>query len=181
VIGEQKFGVECDSPEMQKIYALAERYKVPVLMHWQHGMYNRGFDRFYKMLEKFPKVNFVGHAQTFWANVDKDHRDQNELYPKTKVIAGGITDQLLGSYANMYGDISAGSGLNSMLRDEDHARKFLERHQNKLVFGSDCSDIVGHGEGCQGAQTIATVRRLSPSKEVERKILYGNAKRLFRV
>lgn len=181
VIGEQKFGVECDSPEMQKIYALAQAYNVPVLMHWQYGMYNRGFDRFHTMLRKFSKVNFIGHAQTWWANIDKDHKDQNVLYPKTKVTPGGLTDRYLSDYPNMYGDISAGSGLNSMLRDEDHARSFLGRHQDKLLYGSDCSDIVGHGPGCQGAQTIETIRRLSPDKKVERKILYSNARKLFRL
>ena len=72
IIGELKFGVECDSPEMQKIYQLAQTYNVPVLMHWQYKMYNYGFERFYKMLEKYPKVNFIGHAQTWWANIDKN-------------------------------------------------------------------------------------------------------------
>lgn len=181
VIGEQKFGIECDSPEMQKIYALAQAYNVPVLMHWQYGMYNRGFDRFHTMLTKFSKVNFIGHAQTWWANIDKDHKDQNVLYPKTKVTPGGLTDRYLSDYPNMYGDISAGSGLNSMLRDEDHARSFLGRHQDKLLYGSDCSDIVGHGPACHGAQTIETIRRLSPDKKVERKILYSNARKLFRL
>lgn len=181
IIGEQKFGIECDSPEMQKIYALAQEYRVPVLMHWQYGMYNRGFERFPKMLEKFPKVNFIGHAQTFWANIDKDHKDQNILYPKTKVSPGGLTDRLLSDYPNMYGDVSAGSGLNSILRDEEHARGFLERHQHKLLYGSDCSDSVGHGPACQGAQTIEAIRRLAPSKKVERKILYLNAKNLLRL
>lgn len=181
LIGEQKFGVECDSPEMQNIFSLAEKYKVPVLMHWQYGMYNRGFERFHNMLEKFPKVNFIGHAQSWWANIDKNHKDQNVLYPKTKVTPGGWTDHLLTRYPNMYGDISAGSGLNSLLRDEDHARKFLDRHQDKLLFGSDCSDAVGHGEACQGARLIEAIRRLSPSKRVERKILYENANRLFRL
>ena len=179
LIGEQKFGVECDSPDMHRIYELAKKYKVPVLMHWQYGMYNRGFERFYKVLEKYPDVNFLGHAQTWWANIDKNHLDQNVLYPKTKVTAGGITDELLRSYPNMFGDMSAGSGLNSLLRDEDHARKFLERHQNKILFGSDCSDSVGHGSGCQGAQIIAAIRRLSPNKQVERKILYENARRII--
>ena len=42
VIGELKFGVECDSPGMQKIYQLAQEYEVPVLMHWQYQMYNFG-------------------------------------------------------------------------------------------------------------------------------------------
>src|SRR6478736_6587711 len=35
IIAEQKFGVECDAPEMQRIYDLAADYHVPVLMHWQ--------------------------------------------------------------------------------------------------------------------------------------------------
>lgn len=181
VIAEQKFGVECDSPEMQKIYELASRYKVPVIMHWQYGMYNRGFERFLKMLEKYSGVNFIGHAQTWWANIDKDHKDQNVLYPKTKVTPGGLTDQLLTKYPNMFADMSAGSGLNALLRDEAHATKFLERHQNKILFGSDCSDIVGHGSACQGSQTIAAIRKLSPTKQVERKVLYENASRLLRV
>ena len=36
---------------------LAEAYRVPILMHWQAGSYNYGFDRFHRMLEKYPKVN----------------------------------------------------------------------------------------------------------------------------
>lgn len=180
VIGELKFGVECDSPEMQKIYQLAQEYNVPILMHWQYDFYNYGLERFYKMLEKFPKVNFIGHAQTWWANIDKNQvADQKILYPKTKVTPGGITDQLLSNYANMYGDLSAGSGLNSLTRDEDQARQFLDRHQNKLLFGSDCTDTTGKAEVCTGASTIAAVRKLASSKAVERKILYNNAKKLF--
>jgi predicted TIM-barrel fold metal-dependent hydrolase len=181
MIGESKFGVECDSPEMQKIYQLAQEYDVPVLMHWQHNMYNYGFERFYKMLEKYPKVNFIGHAQTWWANIDKNHKDQKVLYPKTKVTPGGLTDRLLSDYPNMYGDLSAGSGLSALLRDEEHTRGFFERHQDKLLYGSDCADSVGHGKECDGAMIIATVRRLAPSKKVERKLLYKNAKKLFRM
>src|SRR2546428_127112 len=75
VIAEQKFGVECDSPEMQKIYQLAAHYHVPVLMHWQVKMYNYGFERFHKMLKKHPKTIFLGHAQTWWANIDKNYKD----------------------------------------------------------------------------------------------------------
>jgi cytosine/adenosine deaminase-related metal-dependent hydrolase len=40
MIAEQKFGVECDSREMERIYALARERGVPVLMHWQFEMYN---------------------------------------------------------------------------------------------------------------------------------------------
>ncbi|MEP6597158.1 MAG: amidohydrolase family protein [Ginsengibacter sp.] len=181
IIGESKFGVECDSPEMQKIYELAQEYNVPVHQHWQYNMYNRGFGRFNKMLEKYPRVNFIGHAQTWWANIDKDYKDQNVLYPSGKVTPGGLTDRLLSDYSNMFGDLAAPSGLNFFLRDEDHARKFLDRHQDKLLFGSDCTDTMGHGESCAGAKIIAGIRRLAPNKIVERKILYENAKKLFRL
>jgi predicted TIM-barrel fold metal-dependent hydrolase len=181
VIAEQKFGVECDSPEMQQIYGLAEEYRVPVLMHWQFEMYNYGFERFYRMLEKYPKVNFLGHAQTWWANIDKNHSDQSVLYPKGPVTRGGLTDRYLSDYPNMYGDLSAGSGLNALTRDEDFTRDFLNRHQDKLIYGSDCNDLEGGGPKCQGTQTIAALRRLAPSKRIERKLLYSNAKKLFRI
>jgi predicted TIM-barrel fold metal-dependent hydrolase len=181
VIGEQKFGVECDSPAMQRLYELAAEYRVPILMHWQHKMYNYGFERFYKMLEKFPRTIFIGHAQTWWANIDKNHTDQTMLYPRTKVTQGGITDRYLSDYPNMYVDLSAGSGLNPLTRDEDHARQFLARHQDKLIYGSDCNDLVVMGTTCQGSQTISALRRLSPNKGIERKLLSDNARRVFRI
>jgi predicted TIM-barrel fold metal-dependent hydrolase len=181
VIGEQKFGVECDSEASEAIYRLAQEFDVPVLMHFQHAMYNLGIDRFHRVLEKFPKVRFVAHAQTFWANIDANHRDQTILYPKGPVTRGGISDKLLSDYPNFFGDMSAGSGLNALTRDEEHARGFLERHQDKLMFGSDCADPTGVGAECTGAQILAAIRRLAGSKAVERKLLSENAKRLFRL
>ena len=180
VIAEQKFGVDCDGPAMQRIYEVAREFDVPVLMHWQHGMYNYGFDRFHKMLEKYRTVTFIGHAQTWWANIDRDHTDQSVLYPKGPVARGGLTDRYLSDYPNMYGDLSAGSGLNALTRDEEFTRDFLVRLQDKLVFGSDCSDHEGAGPTCQGSQTIALIRRLA-TPSVARKLLYGNARRLFRL
>jgi len=179
-IGEQKFGVDCDSIHIERIAEIAADYRVPILLHFQHGRYNTEFQNFHRILEKFPKVNFIGHAQTWWANIDKNH-EQLVLYPKTKVTKGGITDRFLSDYPNMFADMSAGSGLNALRRDEDHARWFIEKHQDKLLYGSDCDDRVGSGPKCQGAQTIAEIRSLAPSKAVERKILYGNAKKLLRL
>jgi uncharacterized protein len=179
-IGEQKFHVDCDSPYIEVVARVAQDHRVPVLMHFQHDKYNLHIERFHKVLEKFSNVNFIGHAQTWWANIDRKC-DQVTMYPKTKVTPGGITDRLLADYPNMYGDLSAGSGLNSMLRDEDHAREFLRRHQDKLMFGSDCDDSFGEGEKCQGAQTLQTIRRLVPDEKVQRKIFSQNAMRIIKV
>ena len=181
VIGEQKFGVECDSAAMQKLYELAAAYRVPILMHWQAGSYNYGFERFHRMLAKYPKTNFIGHAQTWWANVDKANVDNPKaLYPKGKVTAGGLTDRYLSDYPNMFGDLSAGSGYNAFSRDPEHGRAFFARHQDKLLFGSDCTDVTAEPAVCSGARQIAQIRALAPNKAAERKILFENARKLFR-
>jgi predicted TIM-barrel fold metal-dependent hydrolase len=181
LIAEQKFGVDCDAPAMQTIYELAQAHGVAVLMHWQFGMYNHGFERFHRMLEKYHRVTFLGHAQSWWASIDKGHGDQSVLYPKGPVTPGGLTDRYLADYPNMFGDLSAGSGLNALTRDEDFTKDFLTRHQDKLVYGSDCSDHDGTGPKCQGSQIIAVIRRLAASRRVERKLLHDNAKRVVRL
>ena len=42
-------------------------------------------------------MNFIGHAQTWWGNIDKNH-NPTEMYPKTPVTPGGITDRLLSDH-----------------------------------------------------------------------------------
>ena len=180
-IGEQKFNLPCDSPPIELVAQVAGEFGVPVLIHFQEGMFNEGLPNFHRILEKFPKVNFIGHAQSFWAYTDKDIKDVKVMYPRGKVTPGGVTDRYLTDYPNMWADISAGSGLNFLMRDEDHARGFLDRHQDKIMFGSDCNDTAGRGPACQGWMTIRAVRRLAPGKAVERKILHSNAKRLFKL
>ena len=49
------------------------------------------------------------------------------------------------------------------------------------MFGSDCPDPAGEGPTCSGAGMISAIRRLSPTKAVERKLLYENAQKLFKL
>ena len=179
-IGEQKFPVDCDSKHIQLVASIAQEYDVPVLLHFQHETYNFHIERFHKILEQFPKVNFIGHAQTWWGNIDKNH-DQAAMYPETPVTPGGISDRYLSDYPNMYGDLSAGSGQNSMTRDEEQAKEFLKRHQDKVIFGSDCSDSDGEGADCIGANTIAILRRLVPDEVALKKIFHDNAMKIMRI
>ncbi len=181
-IGESKFQVPVDSEHIVKLATIAQDFGVPVLLHFQHGKYNTGYERFHTILARFPKVNFIGHAQTFWANIDKNQsKAPTVLYPNSKVTQGGLTDRYLSDYPNMYADTSAGSGLNALLRDEDHAREFIKRHQDKMLYGSDCNDVDGHGEKCSGAQDIAAIRRLAPDEKAVRKILHDNAARVLKI
>jgi predicted TIM-barrel fold metal-dependent hydrolase len=179
-IGEQKFPVEADSKAIDLVAGIAQHFNVPVLLHFQHETYNLGYERFHRILERHSTVNFIGHAQTFWGNIAQN-LDPSDLYPKGKVAAGGLTDRWLSDYPNLFADMSAGSGLNALLRDEDHAREFLARHQDKLMYGSDCDDRKAGTARCSGVKQIAAIRRLSPNREIERKILYGNAARVLKL
>ena len=178
-IGEQKFRVLADSAYLERMAGIAKDFGVPILLHFWDGDYNMELERFHKILEKFPTVNFIGHAQSWWGHIDKNHNPK-VIYPKGKVTAGGLTDRWLADYPNIFGDLSAGSGLNALRRDPEFTAGFLERHQHKLLFGSDCPDKEGRGANCLGAQILATVRQSSGSKQVERQILFENARQLLR-
>lgn len=179
-IGEQKFPVACDSKGIHLVAEIAREFDVPVLLHFQHETYNTGFERFHKVIERHPRVNFIGHAQTWWGHIDRNH-EPRILYPKGPVTPGGLTDRYLSDYPNLFGDLSAGSGQNALKRDEEHAREFLKRHQDKLLFGSDCTDSDGRLPKCIGTGTLELLRRLAPDEIALRKILYGNALRILRL
>jgi uncharacterized protein len=184
-IGEMKYHVAVDSPEMHRVYKLAEEMQVPVLLHFEHEMYNTGFERFDKLLKAFPKVNFIGHAQTWWGNISAG-LNPVDLYPKGPVKPGGLTDKLLGDYSNLYADLSAGSGLNAITRDPEFYRGFVARHSAKLLWGSDCDCHDGKGGGissglCLAEQSLALLRKLTPDAATYRRIVYGNAARLLKL
>lgn len=200
-LGEIKFHVEADGPELQRMYALAAELNVPILVHFQEvphfegeGVWSTGFKRFATMLKKYPKTKFIGHADAFWANVSADYAEQ-ESYPTGPIKRGGVTDKLLGDYPNLFGDLSANSGNNALSRDPEFTKDFLARHQNKLLFGSDCSCSDGHGSGvsqnnnpaaarmrgkCVARETL-TVLKQSVKPAVFRKLTWENAHKVFKI
>jgi predicted TIM-barrel fold metal-dependent hydrolase len=198
-IGELKSHVEADGPELRRMYALAAEAGVPVLVHFQEvdhfpgeGKWSSGFKRFAGMLKAYPKTKFVGHADAFWANVSADYVEQ-AAYPTGPIKRTGLTDRLLADYPNMYGDLSANSGNNALSRDAEFTREFLKRHQDKLMFGSDCSCTDGKGGGvgqqnnptasrmagkCVARETL-TLLKGSTTPEVFRKLVWGNTRRIY--
>ena len=76
--------------------------------------------------------------------------------PKGPITPGGLTERYLADYPNMFGDLSAGSGLNALTRDETFTTGFFQRHQDKLMYGSDCNDH-------EGAVRNVRARKPSPS------------------
>jgi predicted TIM-barrel fold metal-dependent hydrolase len=197
--GEMKSHVAADGPELRRMYALAADLRAPILIHFQEvdhvpneGTWSTGFAKtFESVLKAYPRTTFIGHADAFWANVSADYHD-DAVYPTGPVKRGGVTDRWLSDYPNLFGDMSAVSGNNAMSRDPEFAAEFLARHQDKLVFGSDCSCSDGHGEGysnpaaprmagkCVARETLTLLKR-STTPTIFQKLTWGNAHRLLRI
>ncbi len=186
--GEIKSQVEAAGPEMQRVYALAAELGVPVTIHFQEvnqpaspGLYNTGLKKFDAMLKAFPKTTFIGHADAFWANVSADYA-ADTAYPAGRIVPGGATDRFLTEYPNLLADMSANSCNNFLKRDPDFAAGFLVRHQNKLMFGSDCSCPDGRGGTvrCVARDTLTELKKLAPA-DVFTKITWQNGTRLLKL
>jgi len=166
-IAGQLTGLAPNDPALAPYFALAAEFDVPVSIHTAGiGPQLPGFRSalgspllLEDVLVRHPKL------RVFVENAGYPYLDE--------MIA------MMYQYPNLYGDLSANSGNNALSRDPEFTEGFLKRHQEKLIYGSDCNDL--DGTRCQGAQTIAAIRRLAPSKAIERKLLYGNAKKLFRL
>jgi len=208
MIGELKDHVEADGPEMKRMYALAAELRVPVLIHFQdvphyanEGVFAAGFKRFEAMLKAYPNTTFIAHADEFWANISAAYHGE-AAYPAGPITPGGLSDRLLSDYPNLYADLSANSGNNALSRSPEFTKAFLDRHQDKLIFGSDCNCLDGRGKGqpsandpardtpngvaarltgkCVAHETLRIVRD-SASVGVFRKIAWENGTRLFRI
>jgi uncharacterized protein len=198
--GEMKFHVAADGPELRRIYALAADLRVPILIHFQEvdhfpneGTWSTGFAKtFQSILEAYPRTTFIGHADAFWANVSADYHNE-AAYPAGPIVRGGLTDRWLGDYPNLFGDLSANSGTTRCY--PAFTADFLKRHQDKLLFGSDCGCSDGHGGGvsqgnnpaaarmagkCVARETLDLLKR-STSPDVFAKIVWKNAHGLLRV
>jgi predicted TIM-barrel fold metal-dependent hydrolase len=189
--------VAVDGPEMRRIYDLAAELRIPVLIHFQdypsrpggNDVFNTGISRFPAVLKAYPRTTFIGHANSFWANISADVPPVS--YPSGRIKPGGLTDRMLSDYPNLYGDLSANSGRNALGRDSEFAAGFLKRHQDKLMLGSDCPCLDGHGKGqvsqeawisgkCVARETLTSLKSLA-SPEVFRKITWENGTKLLNI
>jgi uncharacterized protein len=200
-IGELKFHLALDSPEMQRVYDIAAEMQVPVMMHIQtfphfagELPYNTGYTQFDKVLRANPRTIFIGHGDLFWAHISADV-PTDRGYPSGPIKAGGFTDRWLSDFPNLYADMSANSGNNALSRDPAFSRGFITRHKAKLIFGSDCSCTDGKGGGisqnnnpeanrlagkCVARETLSLLQRLA-SPEIFRRVTWENGMQLFKL
>ena len=200
-IGELKFHLALDSPEMRRVYDIAAELQVPVMMHIQtfphfdgELPYNTGYPQFDKTLRAYPRTTFIGHGDLFWANISADV-PTDRGYPAGPIKKGGLTDRWLSDFPNLYADMSANSGNNALSRDPEFSPGFITRHKSKLIFGSDCSCTDGHGAGisqgnnpeasrlagkCVARETLTVLKRFA-SPAIFRAITFDNGVKLFKI
>jgi len=91
------------------------------------------------VLETYPNLKILGHSTCFWSHIGKNvTKDNWNQYVNGKVNPGILVDMFY-KYPNLLGDLSAGSGNNAIMRDEEFGLWFLDEFQDRLYFGTDLS------------------------------------------
>ncbi len=190
--GEHKVRIACDHPMSVNIYRLCGELGWPVLLHFDYNdHHNYNIEAFASVLESCPDTTFVGHAQSWWANVsaqvvaDPSASDFEE-YPKGPVVRGGLVDRWLGEYPNLHTDLSARSAYNALTRDPEFGKSFVQRHHRKLLWGSDCPCLDGKGNlhngsyrDCLSGLTLPVLRDYCETDKQYDNITHRNAERLL--
>ncbi|MBR6587245.1 MAG: amidohydrolase family protein [Kiritimatiellae bacterium] len=144
VCGEVCANLHFLDPRMQNLFKGCEEAGLPLTFHiaankdWLYGIIDeKGLPELEICLQRFPKLNFLGHSQSFWCEIGEYSTwDERTSYPKGPVKEGRIP-QLMRKYPNLYGDLSAGSGNIALSRDLDYAGRFLTEFQDRILFGVD--------------------------------------------
>ena len=108
--GEHKWGGAIDDPRYIELFQACGEVGLPVLFHMD-GVRNvdqPGLPGLEKVLQAAPEVDFIGHAQGWWASISGDAAEaQMNAYPRGPVAPGGAIDRLMEKYPNIYADLSA--------------------------------------------------------------------------
>ena len=186
--GELTIPLYADAPELERLYACLEEADMPLTIHisvpgsQRYGIMDElGLPRLERMLKKYPRMKVLGHSQVFWSEISADNNDEiRNGYPKGRVIPGRIVT-LMRRYENLYCDLSAGSGMNAMMRDPEFSVGFLEEFADRILYGCDmCHKESVHqytfDDFLNGLRRDGALR-----EEVYRKIVRENAVKLLRL
>lgn len=147
-IGEFTTNIAFDDPKMLKLLKILETHDIPLLFHLTpqlgnyYGIYDEpGLPKLEYVLQKFPNVKIIGHSQPFWyemtAHSGDNTPEERNTYPVGLIENEGRVQELFRKYPNLYGDLSANSGGNAIMRDVEYGYKFLEEFQDRLMYGTD--------------------------------------------
>lgn len=183
VCGEWSYRMLLDDPRALQLFQRAGELACPVVLHldvpflpdgeggqvYATNWYGGGVVPLERTLQACPDTTFVGHAPGFWRSISGDEGQEPATYPAGPVTPGGEVIRLLDTYDNLWADLSAGSGLGAMRRDLDHAHRFIETYQDRLMFGRDAP-----GDDLRRF----LLQEMDLSEEIRRKLFHENAIRL---
>ena len=186
-IGEVNTNKRLDDPFVQKVFEAAEKLQLPVTIHmspevgYSYGVVDEPrLPLLEGVLKKYPNLKILGHSQTFWIEMSKDAPDGKEernSWGQGSVVPGGRVPELFAKYENLYGDLSANSAGQAIMRDPEFGLAFLEKYADRLFFATDMvnSDMVFP----LGAWLDEQMKSGKLSKEAYEKICWKNAQRVF--
>lgn len=186
-IGELMINKRLDHPFLEAVFAAAQKLEMPVLFHmspregYGYGVVDEpGLPLLEQMLQKYPDLTVLGHSQTFWIEISADAPDTEEgrnSWGEGPVVPGGRVPALFEKYPNLYGDLSANSGGQAIMRDPEFGLHFLETYRDRLFFATDMTN-------CEMTFPLgAWLEEQAGSKKLSRKayeqICWKNARRVF--
>ncbi len=147
-VGEYIPNIPLDHPLNMNVFKAVEEVGLPLTFHLApavggyYGCYDElGLPRLERVLAAFPNLRFLGHSQVFWAEIGKDVTEESRSgYPKGPVEPGRVVE-LMRSYDNLYGDLSAGSGYNAVCRDRAFGAAFITEFADRLLFATDIANV----------------------------------------
>lgn len=182
VCGEWKFRLLLDDPRCLELFDVAGELKMPVVLHldvpyltiegrstYQQEWYGGTCENLERVLQVCPKTIFIGHAPGFWREISGDAAEESAMYPTGPVMPGGALYRLFDEYSNLYADLSARSARTTLARDSMHAKQFITRFADRLLFGRDC----------YGGELQAVLQTLKLPEDVLDKIYWRNAENLL--
>jgi predicted TIM-barrel fold metal-dependent hydrolase len=180
VYGELKLRMCYDNPDALRMFRFCGEKGLPVTVHIDYEFdqanpyprpnywYGGGFAAFERAVRACPETIFLGHAPGFWAHISGDDKYDKEPYPSGPVAADGRVVTTLRECPNLWCDLSAGSGLRALARDESFAKEFILEFQDRILYARDCFDN----------QHQEFLNKLDLAEDVLAKIYSGNALRL---
>lgn len=184
-LGEYTCNLPFDDPMCMNLFEAVEASGLPLTFHIGpamggcYGLFDEpGLPRLEKVLNAFPKLNFLGHSQAFWAEIGTNVVEEGKRipYPKGPVQPGRVVE-LFRKYPNLLGDLSAGSGYGALSRDPEFGYAFMDEFQDRLFWGTDIANVP------QELPIVAYFGKLKAerliSEDAFEKITWKNANRLL--
>ncbi|MDO4650894.1 MAG: amidohydrolase family protein [Eubacteriales bacterium] len=187
-VGELMINQWIDSEILQEVFRNAERLELPVLFHmspepgYGYGICDHaGLPLLEKILQSYPKLKVIGHSQVFWHEISGDCETvgnaERSAMGKGTVASGGRVIELLDHYDNLYCDLSAYSGYCAISRDEEFGCRFLQKYEDRLLYGTDA---MNRHQIIPLDRLIDTwMQEGKISRETFEKIYHLNAEKLF--